>query len=316
MPIAAVVLIGLSVAERIWWRPLPPPPPPQIDTTLTAIRGPEPSGDAVRVEPEPEPFLAHDDDPDDDAEVEAGEARILAAERSALDQVRDDTFFREADLDAWLQTWLTLRRAGEAGLARAEATPVSFAELFNQPRSFRGRLVRFSGTLHRVEQLRAPENNYGIDEYWQGWLEPASGPASPVVLQFLELPEGMPVGMKIHEPVEVKGYFLKRYAYAAADAVRVAPLVMTLEPRWRPLPPPSPPGGSLPAWAVATMAAVAGGLLAAFWFVARGSVGRRRPPPAVDVTDTLAGFEPESTAESLRRLAAAERSLSSHDASQ
>jgi len=311
MPIAAVVLIGLSVAERIWWRPLPPPPPPQIDTTLTAIRGPEPSGDAVRLEPEPEPLLTRDDDPADDAEVAAGEARILSAERSALAQVRDDTFFRETDLDAWLQTWLTLERAGAAGLARAAAMPVSFAELFNQPRSFRGRLVRFSGTLHRVERLRAPANNYGVNEYWQGWLEPASGPASPVVLQFLELPEGMPVGMKIHEPVEVKGYFLKRYAYAAADAVRVAPLVMTLEPGWRPLPPPSPPGGSLPAWAIATMAAVAGGLLAAFWLAASGAVGHRRPPAAVDMTDVLEGFEPESTGESLRRLAAADRGSSS-----
>jgi hypothetical protein len=301
MPLAAVLLIGLSVAERIWWRPPSPPPAAQIDTSLTSIRGPEPTGEAVRVEPEPEPLVAVDDEPD---VATSGVAARLSADRSALAQVRDDTVFREADLDAWLQTWQTIREAGASGLTGAAAPEVSFAELFHQPRSFRGRLVRLSGTLHRLERLRAPANNYGVDHYWQGWLEPAGGPASPIVVQCLELPEGMPVGLKIHEPVELKGYFFKRYAYPATDTVRVAPLVMALEPAWRP-PPPSPSGGSFPTWGLVPVAAAIVGLGAAL-----GAAGRirqrRRELPAVDVAAALAGFEPETTAESLRRLAADE----------
>jgi hypothetical protein len=82
-------------------------------------------------------------------------------------------------------------RAREAK-AKAAAPRVSFAELFGQPRSFRGRLVRMKGVFHRAEELTAPANSYGIDRYWQGWLEPAGGPVSPVVVQFLKLPEGMP----------------------------------------------------------------------------------------------------------------------------
>lgn len=294
MPVAAVVLVGLSLAERAWLgRPLPRPPS-DIDTALEAVRGPEPTGDAVRLEPVVEEQDPLDIDPTG-----------LSAPPAALAQVRDDTFFREGDMDAWLQTWLTLRQLGAAGLGKAAAPRVSFAELFGQPRSFRGRLVRFKGTLHRVEQLRAPANNYGIDDYWQGWLEPASGPAAPIVLQFLELPDGMPVGMKVHEAVDVTGYFFKRYAYNAADTIRVAPLVMALQPRWMPLRPQDGRPASLPAWTIATMLAAAV-IVGAAGRWALKSPGRRPAFDAmtpVDMTTSLDGFEPVTTEESLRRLA-------------
>ena len=303
MPLAAILLVGLSVAERVWWRPPFPPSPPQIDTTLAAVRGPDPAGGAVRLEPDSAPAGGEAAAGDTAAAVAADGLPGLSADRSALARVRDDTMFREADLDAWLQTWQALREAGPAGSAAADPAAVSFAELFNQPRSFRGRLVRLTGTLHRVERLRAPANNYGIEQYWQGWLEPAGGPASPIVLQCLELPAGMPVGMKIHEPVDVTGYFFKRHAYAAADTVRVAPLVMALGPTWRPLPPPVSPGGAFAIWGLVPLVVIAGGVVVALWSAGRRHAGRRRPPPAVDVAAALGGFVPESPAESLRRLA-------------
>lgn len=292
MPVAAVVVIGLSIAEWLWFRPRLPDPPRDIDTALEAVRGPDPTGEAVRLEivsDEPDPFLV--------------DAAGLSAPPAALSQVKDDTFFRDADMDAWLQTWLTLREAGMAGLARAAAPRVSFAELFGQPRSYRGRLVRFKGTLHRIEQLRAPDNNYGIDTYWQGWLEHARGPAAPIVLQFLELPAGMPVGMKVHEAVDVTGYFFKRYAYNAADTIRVAPLVMALEPKWMPISAQGMRPSSLPVWALVTMGAAVAAMLAAGRWLAQ-STGRRRAEPPIDMATSLGGFEPVTPEESLRRLAA------------
>jgi hypothetical protein len=294
MPWAVAVVIGLSITEWVWFRPPPVPPEPHIDTALEAVRGPDPTGEAVRLD---FPDLDPADDPF------AIDPQGLSASPEALGQVRDDTFFREADMDAWLQTWRTLRDLGPQALAKAAVPQVSFAELFGQPRSFRGRLVRFKGTLHRVEELRAPENHYGIESYWQGWLEPASGPAAPVVLQFLERPAGMPVGMKVHEAVGVTGFFFKRYAYAAADTVRVAPLVMTIQPRWMPLRSPGEGHSWLSGWALATLAAAIGVTLAAGWLASRGP-GRRPAPLAVDVVASLDGFEPVTPEESLRRLAA------------
>jgi hypothetical protein len=64
-------------------------------------------------------------------------------------------------------------------------------------------LVRFRGTLHRLEKMVAPANEYDIKDYWQGWLEPEGGPVSPIVVYFLRLPDGMPHGMKISEQVDV-----------------------------------------------------------------------------------------------------------------
>lgn len=287
MPWALVVLLALTWVERTWFPRREPRPAPPVDTRLEAVRGPEPAGDEVIIEPEPEPFV-----PD---------AGALGAPVSALARVRDDTFFRDADMEAWEQTFVTLRETGQAGLARAAAQRVSFSELFGQPRSFRGRLVRLRGTLHRLERLTAPENRYGIEAYWQGWLEPAGGPATPIVVQCLQLPEGMPTGMRIDEPVEIVGYFFKRYAYAAADAIRVAPLVMALEPVRRPPPPAATGASSLGTWALVSMAAVIAATLLGIRLSGRQTT-RRSAPPAVDLAEALAGHEPFSAAESLRRL--------------
>lgn len=290
LPASLAIVLTLSFIERSWRGP-PPSGPRQVDTSLEAVRGPRPEGEAVIIE-------APTDPPTDGPAVSA-----RSAADTAFAAVRDDTFFREADMEAWRQTWETLRAARSTGIAAASAPRVSFAELFGQPRSFRGRLVRLRGTFHRVEYLAAPADTPGLEGYWQGWLEPSGGPASPIVVQFLDLPEGMPTGLRVDVPVDVTGYFFKRYAYQATDTVRVAPLVMALRPTWRPAAPAPAAGTSLAAWVAATCAALATvGFVG--WLLARPAA--RPSPRTLDVAVSLDGIEPVSTGESLRRLAAGE----------
>lgn len=288
MPPAVVAFLVLGWIEQQWFPRHVTPADKQIDTRLVSVRGAAPPGDAVLIE----------------AAAEAAVLPVegLSASPDALAKVRDDAFFRHAEEPAWIQTWLTLRSAAPEAI-RAAATPVSFTELFGQPLSFRGRAVRFKGTLRRLERLRAPANDYDIVEYWQGWLEPAGGPPSPIVVQFLRLPPGMPEGLKINEPVEIVGYFFKRYAYKATDTIRRAPLVMAIEPFWTPRTPVEPGGTALGTVAVVTVASLVAATALAMFF---GNRGRRRPPPAPpqDLDDVLAGVDIVSTAESLRRLAA------------
>ena len=288
MPPALLAFLVLGWIEQTWFPRRGPPAVKPIDTRLQTVRGAAPAGEAVLIEAEPEPF--------DDL------GGILSASPDQLAKVRDDAFFRHAEEPAWIQTWLTLRSAAPAAVAAA-ARPVSFTELFGQPASFRGRAVRFKGTLRRLERLKAPANDYDIVEYWQGWLEPATGPASPIVVQFLRLPPGMPSGLKIDEPVEIAGYFFKRYAYKATDTIRRAPLVMAIEPAWTPRTPVEPVGTSLGTVALVTIASVVAATALAVFL---GSRGRRSPPPEPpqDLDDALAGADIVSTAESLRRLAA------------
>jgi hypothetical protein len=213
--------------------------------------------------------------------------------------------FRGAEDEAWFQIWMTLRSADTRSLARSSVRRVSFTELFGQPRSYRGRLVRFRGTLHRLEKLTAPANDYDIKDYWQGWLEPEGGPVSPIVVYFLRLPDGMPHGMKISEQVDVVGYFFKRWAYAATDTVRIAPLVLALEPIWKPRPVGSPLENSIGTVALVTMAAIV--LLTMLGIRAAGSgPGRRQSPPPTDLSTTLSDVELFSPDEALRRMAEAE----------
>ena len=294
MPPALVAMLLLGWVERTWFASAPPPVRPQVDTTVAADASADPTvADAVVIEAE--------------TDLPPGDADARGASLDALARVRDDTMFRGAEEDAWFQIWTTLRSADMRSLAQAPARRVSFTELFGQPRSYRGRLVRFRGTLHRLEKLSAPPNQYDIEDYWQGWLEPEGGPVSPIVVYFLRLPAGMPHGMKISEPVDVVGYFFKRWAYAATDTVRIAPLVLCLEPIWKPRPPGSPAGNSIGTIALVTMAAVV--LLTMLGIRAAGSgAGRRPSPPPADLSASLRDVEHFSTEEALRRLADSERS--------
>ena len=290
MPPALIVVVAVELFSRSD-RPAGPPPEPQIDTRLEAVAGPPPAADELVIIPADEPPVARVEE--------------LSASPTSLGRVRDATFFREADEDAWLESLLTLQ--GYEGRRLPPPQEVGFTEIFGQPKSFRGRSVRMRGTLRRLERLQAPDNNYAIEAYWQGWLEPAGGPASPVIVHFLDLPEGLAAGMDIREAVVVDGCFLKNMAYRAADGVRVAPLLLARSPARPARPAAETTAGwwdlSLAALGVVTMLAIVGMIAAGFFAAGRE---RRPPPPAGDLDAALAGIEPVSVGESLRRVAAAE----------
>ena len=289
MPPAIVIFLALSWVERSYLRSPGPPEPPQIDTVLKSAAVERTVDGAVVIEADPEPFVA--------------EADEVAAALSSLEKVRDDTVFRPGDDEAWFQIWMTLRSGSMGALRNADARRVSFAELFGQPRSFRGRLVRFSGTLHRLQKVQAAANDYDISSYWQGWVEPDDGPASPIVVYFLRLPPGMPEGMKLTEPVEIIGYFFKRWAYQASDTIRTAPLVMALEPIWTPHKAPAPGGTSAGSYALLVIGALVALTLLGIRLASAGPP-RRPPPPPGDLSTALADVELFSTEEALRKIAA------------
>ena len=287
-----LLFLALGWLERSWQRSPDADQPQQVDTRVVDAAADRAVSDAVVIQADPELPPA--------AAVECG------ADPRSLARVRDDAMFRSAEEDAWFQIWMTLRSSDMGSLVKAPARLVSFAELFGQPLSFRGRLVRFRGTLRRLEKLSAPAYNYDITGYWQGWLEPQGGPASPIVVYFLRLPAGMPEGLKIDEPVEVIGYFFKRWAYAATDTVRTAPLVMALEPVWKPRPASPPRGNSIGTVALVTMAAIVLLTLVGIQVAGRGGPSRSERQPH-DLSAALSGVEVCSTEEALRRLADADR---------
>lgn len=226
MPPALVLLVVAGQVERVLWGPPADPPPGKIDTVLA--RGPvERTIDgAVTIERDHPAGAATDGDEDSDDD--------LTAPRGALAAVRDDTVFRSADGPAWFAIWKLLAEEAASGGAAPRGRAVTFAQLFEQPDAFRGRRVRFEGTIRRLQEVEAPANDIGLERTWQAWIEPAGGPPSPIVVYFLSVPPEVPVGMRVHVPVIVDGVFFKRWAYQATDAIRLAPLVMSAAPRFPP----------------------------------------------------------------------------------
>ena len=256
--------------ERTWWSPTPTAPLAPIDTILS--RGPltrtiedgvtiegEAGGGAAPAAPAPPATPVRD-------------AAETLADATDLALVRDDTVFRSADQQAWFAIWKRLQEEAAAG-SPPRGREVTFAQLFGQPRSFRGRRVRVAGTIRRLQEVAAPTNALGIATYWQAWLEPAGGPAAPIVVYFLDLPPGIPTGMRVEIPAVVDGVFFKRWAYQASDAIRLAPLLMATEPQ---LPPRITSGrGQTPivGWALVSF----GGLLATSWLALRYAATSQAP---------------------------------------
>ena len=284
--------------ERTWWSPTPTAPQASIDTILS--RGPltRTIEDGVTIEGEAGGGAA----PAASATPVRNAAETLA-DATDLELVRDDTVFRSADQQAWFGIWKRLQEEAAAG-SPPRGREVTFAQLFGQPRSFRGRRVRVAGTIRRLQEVAAPTNALGIATYWQAWLEPAGGPAAPIVVYFLDLPPGIPAGMRVEIPAVVDGVFFKRWAYQASDAIRLAPLLMATQPQ---LPPRITSGrGQTPVvgWALVSI----GGLLATTWlalrYAATSQAPKRHHPELLDAD--FRGVTSTDPREALARLATLE----------
>jgi hypothetical protein len=158
-----IVLLA-AWAERAWLGPTVPPPPPPIDTILD--RGPvtRTIDDGITIEAPPVIEA-----PIGGAAVEEPSAGVAAAPETLADPadlvlVRDDTVFRSADQRAWFAIWGKLQAEAAAG-SKPRGRKVTFAQLFSQPRSFRGRRVRIAGTIRRLQEVTAPTNALGIGTY-------------------------------------------------------------------------------------------------------------------------------------------------------
>lgn len=208
-------------------------------------------------------FLAPKEQPTAKPEVEAG--YFPGVNRQSLDGIRDDAPSTRDEEACSLQLLEILNRTDSATLDKASIGPVTYAQLFRQPSQYRGQLVTVTGIVRRANRIDLFPNEYGIKVYYQIWLWPSDNPSSPIVIYCLDLPKGFPTGMEFVEQAEVTGFFFKRWAYLAKDALRTAPtmLAKTLDWQKRPVMAAKEPAET---WAIPLVVSVALliALLAAF----------------------------------------------------
>lgn len=187
------------------------------------------------------------------------DAELLAA-------VRDDTVFRSAEADAFHHLLAILAESDEDSLEKASLGPVTFTQLFTQPKEYRGEVVTIEGTLRRNEPQRAVKNKYGIERYAKLVIQPKDK-AEPLLVYCLEPPANLPTGENLNQPIKATGFFYKRQAGKAGDGIRTWPMVLAKTVRPAPAAPAAAPAqrdAVSPTLAVVVSIAFA---LAVVWFV-------------------------------------------------
>ncbi len=146
--------------------------------------------------------------------------------------IKDNTLYRESDVDAWFHLLGIANNTPQETLERSSRGRVTFLQLFRQPDAYRAELVSVAGTVHRVVRYEIPTNYEDLSgEYFQVWLQPENS-AHPVVVYSLSLPEDFPVADDMKESAEVTGFFFKIWAYAAKEEPRTAPILLAKTLRW------------------------------------------------------------------------------------
>ncbi len=138
----------------------------------------------------------------------------------------------------------------------------TFVPLVETPTDFNGKLVMLRGTAYRIVKVRItdPEiiEQLGQNDYYQidmmvnlehkVKLVTVASPDSPAAEKIiwrhpatfcaLSLPEGMPTGNKLSEPIRVAGFYFKNWRYETSEmkdgqaARRTAPMLIGQEPVW------------------------------------------------------------------------------------
>lgn len=149
------------------------------------------------------------------------------------EQVKDNALFLPAEEEAWFLLWDEALRTTPTDL-EPPAARVTYAQLVNQPKIYRGLPVRVQGRVLRESVKRAPENSLGIAQYHQLVLAPIGGGDWPVIIYCLELPAGFPRGDGLKEDVDVVGFFFKNWSYPYEGGMGLAPVLVTKTLKWAP----------------------------------------------------------------------------------
>jgi hypothetical protein len=152
-------------------------------------------------------------------------ALLKRVKDSADIRIDDAAFESEAYCEALFKASLV-----SLGAFSNSAHDATFAELFTDPRRYRGEVIHYEGKVRHIRRLDAPLMlaGKGIKDVYECWIFGADDGANPVCLVCTELPDGVKPGKQPNIPAAFDAYFFKRYRYQAVDSkpgqAREAPL--------------------------------------------------------------------------------------------
>ncbi len=206
--------------------------------------------------------------------------------------VKDNATFVPAEQEAWFLLWDEVAQTPVKELNRQAVGPVTYAQLVNQPKVYRGLPVRVRGRVLRESVKQAPENSLGIVDYHQLVLAPSGGGDWPVMIYVRELPEGFPRGDGLKVDLTVVGLFFKNWSYPYEGGMGLAPVIVADTIAWQPARAPAAPAAS-PLSTKGIWVGGAAALMAAIGFTSLVTRGTRRHAVGAAETPDFARLETE-----------------------
>jgi hypothetical protein len=210
------------------------------------------------------------------------------------------------------------------GAAGDGTSLVTRQNLMGQPATFRGRLVRLTGTIRRVETVRQRDPVVGryanAEEYAVLWIQPGVGGQGPYCVYGLDneaMRSLLTAEGELRRPATVEGWFFKLLPYTTAGGqTALCPLLLATDVRLHSLTPAAPATPlTYSQWglAVGGVLVVAIGLALAGWSLTRyGSANplgeRKRRAAQVRWLAQAPVIDPRQVLRDLAESATADRS--------
>ena len=146
--------------------------------------------------------------------------------RDVLAAIEDNTYFQNAEMDAWFRFFEFLQGASQAQIKAAGSIDADYVQLVDQPDFYRGKLVTVYGSVRQVTTQKPAANELGIESYYRIVLQPADGAGWPIFVYCLELPPGLPEAKDTPRSWQATGLFFKNLSYPWQDGVGIAPVIV------------------------------------------------------------------------------------------
>lgn len=216
----------------------------RLDQQLETAIAPSPFGEMGLgvIVADGQPRTAHAKNTDKSNElsaVDSSKESLPEVDRTLLDNVLDKV--KQPPAHAYYHLVTIAAQAPAHLLGREARRDVSFANLWNDPDTYRGELIYLNGYLRGLHKFEATTNRRfnptGLNFLYQGDLFTEESRHLPYVIVVPSIADGMPLGTDQSENVTFAGYFLQLWRYTAAGNVeRAAPLLIGRILVWQPAP--------------------------------------------------------------------------------
>lgn len=143
---------------------------------------------------------------------------VISADQLAL--IRDNSFFRNEETEPWFTMLAFLN--DEKAIEATPASRISYAQLVDQPDTYRGRWVSIAGTVKDVKSVTPAENSSGIDRLYRLIVQPHGGSVWPITLYSLQDPQ-----QALDKDFTASGLFFKNQSYRWQEGLGITPVVLT-----------------------------------------------------------------------------------------